>query len=114
MLKLKLKGIGNNSRVLQVNGTDVSSFPYEDAVHAFLTAREPIVVEVKRRKSNSTTCDIPVSSNLMSTAVQTDLSGLGWMEERSFECLTHDIDFEVCMWTFQLPAMPYNSCRSRG
>lgn len=38
--------------ILKVNGTDVSSFPHEDAVQVFLAAEEPIVVEVKRRLSN--------------------------------------------------------------
>ncbi|KAF2883452.1 hypothetical protein ILUMI_22719 [Ignelater luminosus] len=81
--------------ILKVNGTDVSSFPYEDAVNAFLSAQEPIVVEVKRRSSDSSACDSrPASSKLISTGVQTDLSGLGWVEEPSFECFTHDIDFE--------------------
>lgn len=41
--------------LLQVNGTDVSGFPHEDAVKTFLDAQEPIVVEVKRRFSNKST-----------------------------------------------------------
>ncbi|KAF5270812.1 hypothetical protein FQA39_LY08329 [Lamprigera yunnana] len=78
---------------LVVNGTDISSFCYEDAVNAFLSAREPIVVEVKRRGSESA-CDTASMSKCMSTAVQTDLSGLNRLEETSFECLSNDIDFE--------------------
>ncbi|KAK4872249.1 hypothetical protein RN001_016373 [Aquatica leii] len=79
--------------ILKVNGTDISSFSYEDAVNAFLSAREPIVVEVKRRESESA-CDTASMSKCMSTAVQTDLSGLNRLEETSFEYLSNDIDFE--------------------
>ncbi|CAH0562515.1 unnamed protein product, partial [Brassicogethes aeneus] len=78
-----------------VNGTDVSSFPHEDAVRAFLTAQEPIVVEVKRRIAES-----PVetskssSSKTSSIACQTEISGYAWLEDNSLDCLTHDIDLE--------------------
>ncbi|KAK5639082.1 hypothetical protein RI129_011574 [Pyrocoelia pectoralis] len=80
--------------ILKVNGTDISSFSYEDAVNAFLSAREPIVVEVKRRECESSGCDTACLSKCMSTAVQTDLSGLNRLEETSFEYLSNDIDFE--------------------
>lgn len=81
-------------RMFQVNGTDVSSFPHEDAVRAFLTAQEPIVVEVKRRISESPSERSP-TSKLISTGCQTELSGLTWLEDNSLDCLTHDIDLEV-------------------
>lgn len=81
--------------LFQVNGTDVSSFPHEDAVRAFLTAQEPIVVEVKRRISESSQEKSPTSTKLISTGCQTELSGLTWLEENSLDCLTHDIDLEV-------------------
>ncbi|XP_018326054.1 E3 ubiquitin-protein ligase PDZRN3 isoform X2 [Agrilus planipennis] len=89
-----------------VNGTDVSTFPHEDAVRAFLTAEEPIVVELKRRvletnnsstsTSSSLSCDTQTTpcSCLVSTAVQTDISGIAWMEDPSLESFTHDIDLE--------------------
>ncbi|CAH1377673.1 E3 ubiquitin-protein ligase PDZRN3-like [Tenebrio molitor] len=80
--------------ILKVNGTDVSSFPHEDAVRAFLTAQEPIVVEVKRRISESSQEKSPTSTKLISTGCQTELSGLTWLEENSLDCLTHDIDLE--------------------
>lgn len=81
--------------MLQVNGTDVSSFPHEDAVRVFLTAQEPIVVEVKRRITDSSyECRTP-PSNLVSTGVQTEISGFTWFEDNSLDCLTHDIDLEV-------------------
>ena len=37
--------------VLQVNGHDLSTSSHEDAVQAFQTAKEPIIVEVLRRVS---------------------------------------------------------------
>lgn len=85
--------------MFQVNGTDVSSFPHEDAVRAFLTAQEPIVVEVKRRISDSTVYDSRSSNpNLVSTGIQTDISGLSWFEENSLDYLAQDIDLEVCVF----------------
>ncbi|KAL1493276.1 hypothetical protein ABEB36_011360 [Hypothenemus hampei] len=76
-----------------VNGTDVSSFPHEDAVRAFIAAQEPIVVEVKRRITGS-----PVQSRdgskFISTGCQTDICGIQWIDENTIDCLTHDIDLE--------------------
>lgn len=81
--------------ILKVNGTDVSSFPHEDAVRTFLTAQEPIVVEVKRRVNDSPTKDSKTTSKLVSTGCQTDLSGFPWEgEDVSLDCLGHDIDLE--------------------
>ncbi|XP_076262716.1 SLo interacting protein 1 isoform X2 [Rhynchophorus ferrugineus] len=79
--------------ILKVNGIDVSGYPHEDAVRAFLTAKDPIVVEVKRRISGSPvqTRDI---SKYVSTACQTELSGIQWIDEAAIDCLTHDIDLE--------------------
>ncbi|KAF5297830.1 hypothetical protein FQR65_LT09901 [Abscondita terminalis] len=79
--------------ILKVNGTDISSFSYEDAVNTFLSAHEPIVVEVRRRETESS-CDSASMSKCMSTAVQTDLSGFNPLEETSFDYLSNDIDFE--------------------
>uniref|UniRef100_A0AAR5PF42 PDZ domain-containing protein n=1 Tax=Dendroctonus ponderosae TaxID=77166 RepID=A0AAR5PF42_DENPD len=80
--------------ILKVNGTDVSSFPHEDAVRAFMAAQEPIVVEVKRRTTGS-----PVhsrgGSNYASTSCQTDICGIQWIDENTIDCFTHDIDLEV-------------------
>lgn len=82
--------------LLQVNGTDVSSFPHEDAVRAFLTAQEPIVVEVKRRITDPSAYEAQSpNQNLVSTGVQTDVAGLPWFEENSLDCLAQDIDLEV-------------------
>lgn len=79
--------------ILKVNGTDVSSFPHEDAVRTFMAAQEPIVVEVKRRTSGS-----PVQSKggykYVSTSCQTDICGIQWIDENTIDCFTHDIDLE--------------------
>ncbi|XP_060537378.1 PDZ domain-containing protein 4 isoform X2 [Cylas formicarius] len=77
---------------MTVNGTDVSSFPHEDAVRAFLTAHEPIVVEVKRRISDSPSPNR--SAKYVSSSCQTDICGVQWIEENSLDCLPHDIDLE--------------------
>ncbi|XP_030756114.1 PDZ domain-containing RING finger protein 4 [Sitophilus oryzae] len=79
--------------ILKVNGTDVSSYPHEDAVRAFLTAQEPIVVEVKRRISGSAIQSRDVSK-FVSTACQTDISGIQLIDESAIDCFTHDIDLE--------------------
>ncbi|KOC59342.1 PDZ domain-containing protein 4 [Habropoda laboriosa] len=103
-----------STRWLQVNGQDVSNSSHEDAVRCFQSAQEPIIVEVLRRQpahghrseqppnKRGEHTDDP-SSNLVSTAVQTDWAGLLEPEEEgvdvqpndSFEdFLAHDIDFE--------------------
>lgn len=70
------------SFILQVNGQDLSQSSHEEAVEAFRTAKEPIVVEVLRRvtknstsgttnhrmKSQTTAPTVP----MVSTATQTD------------------------------------------
>lgn len=76
----------NFSFSLQVNGIDVSSFPHEDAVQVFLSAPEPIVVELKRRTTSdsinsSTTSSRSSDANSIKSpqfstiAVQTDTIG---------------------------------------
>lgn len=82
-----------------MNGTDVSSFPHEDAIRVFMTAQEPIVVEVKRRISDSSpvTRTPSKTSQFVSTGVQTELSTVDWLEDNSIEGLSNDIDFEVIL-----------------
>lgn len=82
-----------------MNGTDVSSFPHEDAIRVFMTAQEPIVVEVKRRISDSSpvTRTPSKTSRFVSTGVQTELSTVDWLEDNSIEGLSNDIDFEVIL-----------------
>lgn len=68
---------------LQVNGQDLSKSTHEEAVEAFRTAKEPIVVEVLRRvtKTNTTNNNnnkmktqpqTPPSPTMVSVATQTD------------------------------------------
>lgn len=65
-------------------------------MRAFLTAQEPIVVEVKRRITDPSAYEAQSpNQNLVSTGVQTDVAGLPWFEENSLDCLTQDIDLEV-------------------
>lgn len=77
----------------QINGTDVSSFPHEDAVRAFLAAQEPIVVEIKRRIVDSSSDNRILQPNTVSIAVQTDICGSIWQEENVIDC--PEIDLEV-------------------
>lgn len=77
-----------------MNGTDVSSFPHEDAVRAFMTAQEPIVVEVKRRTTGSPT-QTRDGSKYVSTSCQTDICGIQWIDDNTIDCFAHDIDLEV-------------------
>lgn len=87
--------------ILKVNGTDVSSFPHEDAVRAFLSANEPIVVEVKRRITDGSCAGgggggggvrtATATPRLVSTSVQTDITAFTWFEDN---CFSNDIDLE--------------------
>ncbi|GAB0091154.1 hypothetical protein DMENIID0001_059640 [Sergentomyia squamirostris] len=66
--------------ILRVNGIDVSGYSHEDAIRVFLTAQEPITVEVKRRQTNlpqQQNDKLPndfegSSASKISVAVQTD------------------------------------------
>lgn len=81
----------------------MSGFPHKDAVRVFLTAQEPIVVEVKRRITDVATIDNRSSpSGRVSTAVQTDIAGFAWFEDNSLDCLTQDVDLEVSGASFRL------------
>ncbi|XP_017774042.1 PREDICTED: E3 ubiquitin-protein ligase PDZRN3 isoform X2 [Nicrophorus vespilloides] len=93
--------------ILKVNGTDVSSFPHEDAVRTFLTAQEPIVVEVKRRTPEefqvaanvATPADecqaaAAASMGVVSTGVQTEFPDFTWIDDNTLECFSQEIDFE--------------------
>ena len=60
---------------LQVNGRDVSGSSHEDAVEAFRTAKEPIVVEVLRKvggKHSSKMKSKPPPIPMVTVATQTD------------------------------------------
>ena len=61
--------------VLQVNGHDLSQSTHEEAVEAFRTAKEPIVVEVLRR----------VNKNKLKTRSPAMVS-IGTQTEEDFYC----------------------------
>lgn len=109
----------------QVNGVDVSSCSHEEAVQVFLSAEEPITVEVKRREPSAVPAGEDVSkrelpgtaerASTASVAVQTedpdaernllldededvlfDESPVSDQIVNIFdECLVPDVDFEV-------------------
>ncbi|XP_059609650.1 uncharacterized protein LOC132257004 [Phlebotomus argentipes] len=56
--------------ILKVNGVDVSGCSHEEAIKVFLTAHEPITVEVRKRVADQAKT---VTSKSISVAVQTDL-----------------------------------------
>uniref|UniRef100_A0A1B0DR52 Uncharacterized protein n=1 Tax=Phlebotomus papatasi TaxID=29031 RepID=A0A1B0DR52_PHLPP len=58
--------------ILKVNGVDVSGFSHEEAIRVFLTAHEPITVEVKKRLSGQRKAEPMRSPRKVSVAVQTD------------------------------------------
>ncbi|XP_022914767.2 PDZ domain-containing RING finger protein 4 isoform X1 [Onthophagus taurus] len=81
--------------ILKINGTDVSGFPHQDAVRAFLAAQEPIVVEIKRRTvpEDGAASDVVIpQSNFTSTAVQTDISAANWPDENILDCPEIDLE----------------------
>ena len=62
---------------LQVNGRDLSKASHEEAVEAFRTAKEPIVVEVLRRVANGSKMKTmppttPSPPPMVTVATQTD------------------------------------------
>uniref|UniRef100_A0A4W3HI43 PDZ domain containing RING finger 3b n=1 Tax=Callorhinchus milii TaxID=7868 RepID=A0A4W3HI43_CALMI len=60
--------------VCQVNGKDLSRATHEQAVEAFRTAKEPIVVQVLRRTPNAKVLNPPHDSHLIDTGTQTDIT----------------------------------------
>ncbi|XP_012595810.2 E3 ubiquitin-protein ligase PDZRN3 isoform X2 [Microcebus murinus] len=60
--------------VCQVNGRDLSRATHEQAVEAFKTAREPIVVQVLRRTPRTKMFTPPSESQLVDTGTQTDIT----------------------------------------
>uniref|UniRef100_A0A5F9D0U8 PDZ domain containing ring finger 3 n=1 Tax=Oryctolagus cuniculus TaxID=9986 RepID=A0A5F9D0U8_RABIT len=60
--------------VCQVNGKDLSRATHDQAVEAFKTAKEPIVVQVLRRTPRTKMFTPPSESQLVDTATQTDIT----------------------------------------
>ncbi|NXF30814.1 PZRN3 ligase, partial [Nyctibius bracteatus] len=59
---------------LQVNGKDLSKATHEQAVEAFKTAKEPIVVQVLRRTPRTKAFTPPHESQLVDVGTQTDIT----------------------------------------
>ncbi|KFP05328.1 E3 ubiquitin-protein ligase PDZRN3, partial [Calypte anna] len=59
---------------LQVNGKDLSKATHEQAVEAFKTAKEPIVVQVLRRTPRTKVFTPPQESQLVDVGTQTDIT----------------------------------------
>ncbi|XP_014802378.1 PREDICTED: E3 ubiquitin-protein ligase PDZRN3 isoform X2 [Calidris pugnax] len=60
--------------VCQVNGKDLSKATHEQAVEAFKTAKEPIVVQVLRRTPRTKAFAPPHESQLVDVGTQTDIT----------------------------------------
>ncbi|NXD05977.1 PZRN3 ligase, partial [Nothocercus nigrocapillus] len=58
----------------QVNGKDLSKATHEQAVEAFKTAKEPIVVQVLRRTPRTKTFSPSLESQLVDVGTQTDIT----------------------------------------
>ncbi|XP_063705514.1 E3 ubiquitin-protein ligase PDZRN3 [Culicoides brevitarsis] len=80
-----------NFIILKVNGIDVSSFPHEDAVQVFLSAPEPIVVELKRRTPSNSDTQSSLNSSTTSSSRSSDSPTSDHPDD---ECLPPDIDIE--------------------
>ncbi|XP_068264593.1 E3 ubiquitin-protein ligase PDZRN3 isoform X1 [Nyctibius grandis] len=66
-------GLQIHDRIIEVNGKDLSKATHEQAVEAFKTAKEPIVVQVLRRTPR-TKVFTPHESQLVDVGTQTDIT----------------------------------------
>ncbi|PKK26366.1 PDZ domain containing ring finger 3 [Columba livia] len=66
-------GLQIHDRIIEVNGKDLSKATHEQAVEAFKTAKEPIVVQVLRRTPR-TKGFTPHESQLVDVGTQTDIT----------------------------------------
>ncbi|XP_065701737.1 E3 ubiquitin-protein ligase PDZRN3 isoform X1 [Patagioenas fasciata] len=66
-------GLQIHDRIIEVNGKDLSKATHEQAVEAFKTAKEPIVVQVLRRTPR-TKGFAPHESQLVDVGTQTDIT----------------------------------------
>nr|KAF6420968.1 PDZ domain containing ring finger 3 [Molossus molossus] len=67
-------GLQIHDRIVEVNGKDLSRATHEQAVEAFRTAREPIVVQVLRRAPRTRALPAPSEAQLVDTGTQTDIT----------------------------------------
>ncbi|XP_061864177.1 E3 ubiquitin-protein ligase PDZRN3 [Colius striatus] len=67
-------GLQIHDRIIEVNGKDLSKATHEQAVEAFKTAKEPIVVQVLRRTPRTKAFTPPHDSQLVDVGTQTDIT----------------------------------------
>ncbi|XP_062057262.1 E3 ubiquitin-protein ligase PDZRN3 [Lepus europaeus] len=67
-------GLQIHDRIIEVNGKDLSRATHDQAVEAFKTAKEPIVVQVLRRTPRTKMFTPSSESQLVDTATQTDIT----------------------------------------
>ncbi|KAM8799836.1 E3 ubiquitin-protein ligase PDZRN3 isoform 2-T2 [Eudromia elegans] len=67
-------GLQIHDRIIEVNGKDLSKATHEQAVEAFKTAKEPIVVQVLRRSPRTKIFSPSPESQLVDVSTQTDIT----------------------------------------
>ncbi|XP_048879015.1 E3 ubiquitin-protein ligase PDZRN3-B isoform X1 [Brienomyrus brachyistius] len=67
-------GLQIHDRIMEVNGKDLSKASHEQAVEAFRTASEPIVVQVLRRAPRPKTMVSPPDAQVADSSTQTDIT----------------------------------------
>ncbi|XP_016057925.1 PREDICTED: E3 ubiquitin-protein ligase PDZRN3 [Miniopterus natalensis] len=67
-------GLQIHDRIVEVNGKDLSRATHDQAVEAFRTAKEPIVVQVLRRTPRTKAFPAAPESPLVDTGTQTDIT----------------------------------------
>ncbi|XP_055503676.1 E3 ubiquitin-protein ligase PDZRN3-B isoform X2 [Leucoraja erinacea] len=70
----KEDGLQIHDRILEVNGKDLSRVTHEQAVEAFRTAKEPIVVQVLRRTPRTKVLNASHECQLVDMGTQTDIT----------------------------------------
>ncbi|XP_044157157.1 LOW QUALITY PROTEIN: E3 ubiquitin-protein ligase PDZRN3 [Bufo gargarizans] len=67
-------GLQIHDRIIEVNGKDLSRATHDQAVEAFKTAKEPIVVQVLRRTPRTKMYSPPSDTPMMDMGTQTDIT----------------------------------------
>ncbi|OCT85913.1 E3 ubiquitin-protein ligase PDZRN3 isoform X2 [Xenopus laevis] len=67
-------GLQIHDRIIEVNGKDLSRATHDQAVEAFKTAKEPIVVQVLRRTPRTKVFNTPTDVHLMDMGTQTEIT----------------------------------------
>ncbi|XP_060926146.1 E3 ubiquitin-protein ligase PDZRN3-B isoform X1 [Limanda limanda] len=67
-------GLQIHDRIIEVNGKDLSKATHDQAVEAFRTAKEPIVVQVLRRTPHPKSVSPAADTQVSDTSTQTDIT----------------------------------------